>query len=178
MSRTLVVVGHGMVAHRLVERLLDGDTRRQWRVVVLGEEPWPAYDRIHLSRHLEGAGTDALLLTDPARGRAAGWRRGPAPGRWAWTASGAWYGPSRASPTGTTPWSWPPGHGRSCRRCPAGTPKAASPTARWTTSGRSGPPRRPAPPPVVVGGGLLGLEAANGLRALGMRTHVVEAAPG
>src|SRR5947209_8276403 len=30
---------------------------------------------------------------------------------------------------------------------------------------------------VVIGGGLLGLEAAGALRALGLRTHVVEFAP-
>ncbi|MFE2518324.1 NAD(P)/FAD-dependent oxidoreductase [Streptomyces mirabilis] len=36
---------------------------------------------------------------------------------------------------------------------------------------------RPGRPGVVVGGGLLGLEAANALRLLGMRPHVVEAAP-
>lgn len=30
---------------------------------------------------------------------------------------------------------------------------------------------------VVIGGGLLGLEAANALRQLGLETHVVEFAP-
>src|SRR5207302_5825175 len=38
----------------------------------------------------------------------------------------------------------------------------------WASSARTG---------VVVGGGLLGLEAANALRSLGLVTHVVECAP-
>src|SRR5437588_115019 len=38
----------------------------------------------------------------------------------------------------------------------------------WAGSARTG---------VVVGGGLLGLEAANALRSLGLATHVVECAP-
>ena len=37
--RTLVVVGHGMVGHRLVEALRAEDTENSWRVVVLAEEP-------------------------------------------------------------------------------------------------------------------------------------------
>ena len=38
-------------------------------------------------------------------------------------------------------------------------------------------PARRHPVGVVIGGGLLGLEAANALRAFGLRTHVVELAP-
>lgn len=37
--RTLVVAGHGMVGHRLVEALRAADTVGSWRVVVLAEEP-------------------------------------------------------------------------------------------------------------------------------------------
>ena len=79
------------------------------------------------------------------------------------------------SPTG--PASSPPGRSRSCRRSPASTPPARSSTARSTTSTRSGPGRSGATTGVVVGGGLLGLEAANALRLLGIDTTVVEFAP-
>ncbi|MDT7785937.1 MAG: nitrite reductase large subunit, partial [Pseudonocardiales bacterium] len=36
---TLVVIGNGMVGHRLVEILRDSS----WRIVVFGEEDRPAY---------------------------------------------------------------------------------------------------------------------------------------
>lgn len=48
-TRTLVVAGHGMAGHRLVEEMLAGDRHGRWRIVVLAEEPRPAYDRVALS---------------------------------------------------------------------------------------------------------------------------------
>jgi nitrite reductase (NADH) large subunit len=48
--------------------------------------------------------------------------------------------------------------------------------ARSTTSTRL-PPMQTARRGVVIGGGLLGLEAANALKQLGLETHVVEFAP-
>ena len=54
-TRTLVVAGHGMVGHRLVEEMLTHDRHGRWRVVVLGEEPRAAYDRVALSSLLDGA---------------------------------------------------------------------------------------------------------------------------
>src|SRR6187399_1583878 len=66
--RTLVVVGHGMVGHRLVEALRAGDAENSWRVVVLAEEPRPAYDRVALTSYVDGwdAGTLALPGSDYA----------------------------------------------------------------------------------------------------------------
>ncbi len=55
MTRTLVVVGHGMVGHRLVSTLRARDTSARWRIVVLAEEPRPAYDRVALSSYFDGA---------------------------------------------------------------------------------------------------------------------------
>src|SRR5919197_5789222 len=53
MARTLVVIGNGMVGHRLVQALRDRDTEGAWRVVVLAEEPRPAYDRVALSSYVD-----------------------------------------------------------------------------------------------------------------------------
>lgn len=44
-AKHLVVVGGGMVAHRLVEALRSRDTSVEWRVTVLAEEPRLPYDR-------------------------------------------------------------------------------------------------------------------------------------
>ena len=49
MGGTLVVVGNGMVGHRLVQAVRDRDTAGAWQIVVLGEESRPAYDRVALT---------------------------------------------------------------------------------------------------------------------------------
>ena len=58
----VVVVGNGMVSHRFCERLLELDRQRRFRIVVLGEEPRPAYDRVHLTTYFANRSADALLL--------------------------------------------------------------------------------------------------------------------
>src|SRR5882672_2889453 len=58
----LIVVGNGMVSHRFCERLLEYDAERRYRVVVVGEEPRPAYDRVHLTTFFAQRSADALLL--------------------------------------------------------------------------------------------------------------------
>ena len=55
MRKTLVVAGHGMVGHRLVEIALDRGLTAEWDVVVLAEEDLPAYDRVALSSWFDGA---------------------------------------------------------------------------------------------------------------------------
>lgn len=60
--RTLVICGHGMVAQRLLEHLCEGGHPFS-RVVVLGAEPEPAYNRVLLSSVLAGEATmDQLQL--------------------------------------------------------------------------------------------------------------------
>lgn len=49
--RHLVVIGHGMVAHRLVEALRARDDAGRWRVTVLSEETDAAYDRVGLTAY-------------------------------------------------------------------------------------------------------------------------------
>ena len=62
----LVVVGGGMVAHRLVEALRDRDAAGAWRVTVLAEEPRRPYDRVALTSWFSGRSADELQLGDPA----------------------------------------------------------------------------------------------------------------
>ena len=62
----LVVVGGGMVAHRLVEALRDRDAAGTWRVTVLAEEPRRPYDRVALTSWFSGRSADELQLGDPA----------------------------------------------------------------------------------------------------------------
>src|SRR5205823_7717746 len=54
----LVVVGNGMVGHRLVSALRDRDPGGTWEITVLAEETRPAYDRVRLSAWFDGEPLD------------------------------------------------------------------------------------------------------------------------
>ncbi|MFE8071046.1 FAD-dependent oxidoreductase [Marinobacteraceae bacterium S3BR75-40.1] len=61
MSRQLLIVGHGMAAQRLVEKLVAAGA--DWQITVIGEEPQPAYNRILLSPYLaDEVAAEALPL--------------------------------------------------------------------------------------------------------------------
>ena len=64
--KRLVVAGHGMVAHRFVQAAIERGLTETHDVLVLGEEPRAAYDRVALTSwfaHTDGdRGSDALSL--------------------------------------------------------------------------------------------------------------------
>ena len=64
-ARQVVVVGGGMVAHRLVEALRSRDTGVNYRVTVLAEEPRLPYDRVALTSYFSGRDPHDLSLGDP-----------------------------------------------------------------------------------------------------------------
>jgi nitrite reductase (NADH) large subunit len=177
--RELVVVGHGMVGHRLVQALTERDVDGAWHVTVLGDEARPAYDRVALSSYVDGTSAEELTLprvdadthlADPAvvLDRAS---------RTVTTASGRELSyDAVVLATGSVPFV-PPVPGRDLPGCfvyrTLDDLDAITAAARAAVE-RSGPGRRSA---VVVGGGLLGLEAARALRLLGLSPQVVEIAP-
>lgn len=55
----VVVIGNGMVGHRFCEKLKSAG---QYKIVVFGEEPRPAYDRVHLSEYFNGKSASDLAL--------------------------------------------------------------------------------------------------------------------
>lgn len=59
---TLVIVGNGMVSHKLCEKLAATHGTRQFCVVVFGEEARPAYDRVHLTQFFSGRSAEHLQL--------------------------------------------------------------------------------------------------------------------
>lgn len=180
--RELVVVGNGMVGHRLVATLRDRDTEGAWRITVLGEEPRPAYDRVALSSYVDGVSADELTLPrvdDPLVTQHLGdpvvaIDRGAALVR---TESGrALRYDALVLATGSVPFV-PPVPGRDLPGCFVyrtidDLDKITEAAARAVAAPGAG--RRSA---VVVGGGLLGLEAARALRSLGLSPQVVEIAP-
>jgi nitrite reductase (NADH) large subunit len=57
---TVVVVGNGMVGYKFCEKLLAKTAA--FKLVVFGEEPRPAYDRVHLSEYFNGKTADSLSM--------------------------------------------------------------------------------------------------------------------
>ncbi|MGP2440753.1 NAD(P)/FAD-dependent oxidoreductase [Streptomyces sp. JW3] len=177
MTRTLLVVGHGMVGHRFVEQLRLRDPGRTWRVVVVGEEHHLAYDRVGLSSYLDGKSRGDLtlvgaeLLNDPRVDLLLGSAVTAVDGdsRTARTAHGAHLRyDALVLATGSRPFV-PPVPGRDHDGCFVYRTFDDLDALRAAA--------RPGRVGVVVGGGLLGLEAAGALRLLGMSARIVETGP-
>ncbi len=174
MSGTVVVVGHGMVGHRVVEQLRSRDTENQWRVVVLGEEGLPAYDRVALSSYFDGQTADDLALPAVADDQAeirlsTQVTEIDRAERVVTTSDGHRIDyDALVLATGSRPFV-PPITGHDLPGCFVYRTLDDLDAIREAASSAS--------TGVVIGGGLLGLEAANALRLLGTDTHVVEMAP-
>ncbi|MBO9520006.1 MAG: NAD(P)/FAD-dependent oxidoreductase [Nocardioidaceae bacterium] len=70
MSERVVVVGAGMVGHRFVDELVRGDREERFAITLVGEEEYEPYNRILLSEVLAGrADLRALTLPLPAAER-------------------------------------------------------------------------------------------------------------
>ncbi|MDX8148130.1 nitrite reductase large subunit NirB [Lentzea sp. BCCO 10_0061] len=173
MTQTLVVIGNGMVGHRLVEILRDSS----WRIVVFGEETRPAYDRVALSSYVD-SWTFADLELTPLSGCEI--RLGEKvvsvdrERRVVVGASGVEVTyDALVLATGSVPFV-PPVPGRDLPGCHVYRTVDDLDDIRATIEAADRPGRHSG---MVLGGGLLGLEAANALRGMGVSPHVVEMAP-
>jgi nitrite reductase (NADH) large subunit len=182
-ARHIIVVGHGIVGHRLVEALRARDTAGSLRITVLAEEADAAYDRVGLTSYTES--WDRGLLALPGNDYAGDERvRLSLSTRVAEidraTKSVVTTDGQRHSydtlvlATGSYAFVPPvPGHDLpACHvyRTLDDLDAIRAGARRATEAGRTGVG-------VVIGGGLLGLEAANALRQFGLQTHVVEMMP-
>ncbi|MEI7345606.1 nitrite reductase large subunit NirB [Dickeya chrysanthemi] len=173
----LVVVGHGMVGHHFLEQLVERNLHQQYHVVVFGEERHPAYDRVHLSEYFAGRSAESLSMVSEGFFEQSGieLRTGcqvmavDRQRRCVRDANGQETPYDRlVLATGSYAFV-PPIKGNDRPGCLVyRTLDDLDAIADYARGSRSG---------VVVGGGLLGLEAANALRQLGLETHVVEFAP-
>jgi len=177
MPETVVVVGNGMVGQRFCALLRESRGGERFRVIALGDEPRPAYDRVHLTEYFSGVSAADLEIAPRSwyrdqrielhvgaevtsidrGGKTVGCRDGR-----------AFAYDQLVLATGSAPFIPPlPGIERpgvfvyrtiedldAIRECARSCRSAA-----------------------VIGGGLLGLEAAKALYDLGLTAHVVEAAP-
>ncbi len=56
----VIVIGNGMVGYKFCEKLLAKQNTENIQLVVFGEEPRAAYDRVHLSEYFSGKSADDL----------------------------------------------------------------------------------------------------------------------
>ena len=168
----LVVVGNGMAGMRTVEELLARD-RERYAITVIGAEPHPNYNRIMLSSVLAGDKTVDDIVINPAD-----WYTGngirliagaPAtaidPGAKTVAIGGVALGYDKLLlATGSKPVAPPiPGLGLPGVQSFRDIADVEAMIAASKTHRRA----------VVIGGGLLGLEAAWGLKRRGMSVAVV-----
>ena len=176
-SPRIVVVGNGMVGQYLLDRLVANGVADSHQLVAIGEEPRAAYDRVALSSYFEGRSAQDLSLADPAvvghpgvdlrvgvrvvrldrKQRVAHLDNGHQVG---WD--------TLVLATGSYPFVPPIEDAEG----PASFVYRTIEDLDQIRLGAAAASRG-----VVVGGGLLGLEAANALRNLGLETHIVEFAP-
>lgn len=174
--KNLVIVGNGMVGHHCVEQLIARGALERYQIHVFGEEPQRAYDRVHLSEYFGGRDADGLALCD------ASWyadngvqlhlgvevleidrtRRALV------TTHGLQPYDRLILATGSYPFVPPIPGAEGASRLVYRTLDDLDAIRAAAAGARRG---------VVVGGGLLGLEAANALKSLGLEAHVVEFAP-
>ncbi|GAB3372577.1 nitrite reductase large subunit NirB [Spongiibacter taiwanensis] len=173
----LLVIGNGPVGHQFLESLVDSGKAGEFAITVIGEEPRPAYDRVHLTAWFETRKAESLNMvkegfyeanhiTVKNGEKAVAIDRA---NKIVSTDQGEQYPYDiMVLSTGSFPFVPPvPGHDR--QNCfvyrtieDLEAITAASANAKVGT---------------VVGGGLLGLEAAKAIKDLGLQTHVVEFAP-
>lgn len=173
----LVIVGNGMVGHRFIEDLVEKTALKNIEVTVFCEEPRVAYDRVHLSSYFHHHTAEELSLVKPdfyeknginvLIGEKAIHINRERKLVLSNTGREVKYD-KLVLATGSYPWI-PPVKGSENKDCfvyrTIDDLDAIEQCAKKSKSG------------VVIGGGLLGLEAAGALKALGVETHVVEFAP-
>ena len=176
-KKNLIVIGNGMVGHKFLEMMIAKGATQKWNLITFCEEPRVAYDRVNLSSYFAGKTAADLSLVEPGLYQENGIQihigdKAVAINREEKTVSSAnnltvAYDKIVLA-TGSYPFV-PPLKGNDA----TGTfvyrtiddLEAMSAYAKNCKVG------------VVVGGGLLGLEAANAIKNMGLKTHVVEFAP-
>jgi len=173
---TIIVVGNGMVGHHCVERLIELNVHQSHRIIVFGDERHPAYDRVHLSEYFSGRDAVSLALCEAdfyalnhvelhLGERIDHIER---PEKCVVTASGSYHYDELVLATGSYPFVPPIDGSEGNARLVYRTLDDLDQIRAAGEGAKRG---------VVVGGGLLGLEAANALKSLGLEAHVVEFAP-
>jgi len=177
--KTIIVVGNGMVGYKFCEKFVAQADSSKYKLIVFGEEPRVAYDRVHLSEFFEDGDAERLSL---------------APRSWYEENNIALYTNERVSEihktnktittskdktlaydqlvlaTGSVPFV-PPIRGVEKKGVFVyRTIEDLEETLAYADTIKGGKA-------AILGGGLLGLEAAKAVMDMGLEPHVVEFAP-
>ncbi len=173
---TVIVIGNGMVGHKFIENL-TAQPEQPYEIVTFSEEPKLAYDRVKLSSYFEGNSADDLALTTLERYKELGVKchlgdkvvNIDRTKQIVTTEKGVELAYDKLIlATGSTPFV-PPVEGNQGEHIHVYRTLQDLDDIKASAQGvKSG---------VVIGGGLLGLEAANALKQLDLKTSVVEFAP-
>lgn len=175
-KKKLLIIGNGMVGHKFIESMVESG-QTEYEIITFCEEPRLAYDRVQLSAYFAGKTAEDLSLVESGfyeknnvvvrlNEKAVQINRAD---KTVTSSNGDTLSYDKLIlATGSFPFVPPiPGHEQP--HCLVYRTiedlEAIKASAAESKSG------------VVVGGGLLGLEAANALKQLGVETHVVEFAP-
>ena len=173
----LVVIGNGPVGHNFLEYLVESGKSDQYQVTVFGEEPLPAYDRVHLTSWFKNQSVDDInmvsdgfypkndfILHTGDKATKIDINR-----KLVISESGIEVSYDKIIlATGSFPFVPPvPGH----QRDNIFVYRTIDDLEKITAAAKT------AKVGAVIGGGLLGLEAAKALMDLNLKTHVVEFAP-
>ncbi|EHK9097585.1 FAD-dependent oxidoreductase [Vibrio parahaemolyticus] len=173
----IVVVGNGMVGQHLVEQLVQKNAHLEHRITVIGAERFIAYDRVQLSSLFAGKSHDDLMLSNQEwydmhgiqlvlGSQVTGIDREQK--RILLDGEDVLGYDQLVLATGSYPFV-PPIEGKDRDNVFVyRTLDDLSQIKKACEGARTG---------AVIGGGLLGLEAANALKLLGLETHVIEFAP-
>jgi nitrite reductase (NADH) large subunit len=175
--KKIVVVGNGMVGYKFCEKFIAKNGSEKYQITVFGEEPRPAYDRVHLSSYFTGTTADELYM-----------------------APLSWYADNNIELILGDPISSIDRENKTVSSL-KGLTVNYDKLVLATGSAAFVPPikgvekdgvfvyrtiedldmtidyGKKAKVGVVIGGGLLGLEAAKAVKDMGLETHVVEFAP-
>ncbi|WGY45148.1 nitrite reductase large subunit NirB [Vibrio sp. ABG19] len=172
-KQRIVVVGNGMVGHKFIDTLIQSQ-RDDVEIITFSEESRLAYDRVQLTSYFTGKTAQDLALTDEAYYQSNGVKyvvnekvvQVNTADKQVVTASGRVEAYDKlVLATGSYPFV-PPIPGNDHEHCFVyRTLEDLDAIELSSKQSKTG---------VVIGGGLLGLEAANAIKNLGLETHVVE----
>jgi len=60
--KDIIVIGNGMVGYKFCEKLIANEKSGDFKITVFGEEPRPAYDRVHLSEYFADKDAERLSM--------------------------------------------------------------------------------------------------------------------
>ena len=173
-KKNLIVIGNGMVGHKFLELMIASCATQKWNLITFCEGPRVAYDRVNVSGYFSGKTAADLSLVEPGLYQENGIQihigdKAVAIDREQKTVSSA---NGLTVPydkivlaTGSSPFVPPIKGNEISGAFVYRTIEDLEEISAYAKNCQVG---------VVIGGGLLGLEAANALQAMGLKTHVIE----